>query len=161
MNFGVEGEKRLRMVLQIPIDQIKDLRPAWELIRDDFAKRNRDWLDSEGRGSFAPLSPKYAEWKRRHFGELPILRLTGRLRQSLTETSDGDFLYAPERLRVLLGTKVKYARYHQVGTKRMPRRPPVVVGKDAAFQWAKIIHRHLFESGQFRQASPIPRTGRV
>uniref|UniRef100_A0A6M3J2S8 Putative tail protein n=1 Tax=viral metagenome TaxID=1070528 RepID=A0A6M3J2S8_9ZZZZ len=155
LNFEIEGEKRLRAVLQVPIDKIKNLRPVWDLIRDDFAARNQDWLDSEGKGSFAPLSPAYAAWKEVHFPGMKILQRTRRLYNSLTDVNDADFIYAPEKLRVILGTKVRYGRYHQVGTRRMPRRPILKLGKDAAVQWARMIHQYLFESGQFSRAKPI------
>ena len=116
LNLSVEGEKSLRAVLQVRIDKIKDLRPAWELIRDDFAARERRWLDSEGERTFAKLSDAYGRWKARNYPGRPILRLTGLLRRSLTQPGDPEFLYVPERLRVTLGTTVPYARWHQRGT---------------------------------------------
>ncbi len=156
INLGVEGEKRLRAVLQVSIDAIDDMDPAWQRIRDDFAEEEKDWLDSEGRGSFRRLSPAYAARKAAKYGNKPILQRSGRLRASLTDPNDRDFVYRAERLRVVLGTKVRYARYHQKGTRTMPRRPPVRMGRDAGKRWSRIIHEHLFETGQFQRAPRVP-----
>ena len=157
MNLSVEGERSLQMALQVPLDAIKDMDPAWEEIRDSWAAANKKWLDSEGRGSFAPLSPRYAALKVLQVGAKPILQFSGRLYNSLTDTGDGEFFYAPEKLRVTLGTTVPYSRVHQNprANNPLPRRPPLKMDKRIAITFAKIIQAHLFkiEPGTFSQSA--------
>ena len=85
-------------------------------------------FDSEGsgaRGSWAPLSEKYAAWKSTHYPGMPILQATGTMKDALTnsaspyahrEVSGNDFNFGTSGL--------DYASYHQTGTSRMPDRPP-------------------------------------
>jgi len=70
---------------------------------------------------WAPLSPKYAAWKKRHYGSLPKLILTGAMRDSFT------YQVTPRTLRV--ESKVKYWTYHQTGTRKMPARPVVQISQ--------------------------------
>lgn len=84
------------------------------------------------RGSWAPLKPKYAAWKARHFpGRAPLVR-TGRLRAALTQSSAGGALRHYTRTELRYGTAgVPYASFHQTGTDRMVDRPPFDFGPDA------------------------------
>ena len=64
---------------------------------------------------WAPLSKRYAAWKRANYGNLPKLVLTGAMRDSFT------YQVTPHTLRI--ESRVKYWTYHQTGTRKMPARP--------------------------------------
>lgn len=70
---------------------------------------------------WAPLSPRYAAWKRRRYGNLPILVLTGRMRKGFKIKT------GPRSLSIVNTVKRRggkpYWVYHQYGTRHMPRRP--------------------------------------
>lgn len=88
-------------------------------------------FDEEGggpAGTWAPLSEQYAAQKARMYPGKGILERTGTLRAALTgassfarrEWSDDDFAFGT--------VGVPYASFHQTGTARMPKRPPVDFG---------------------------------
>jgi hypothetical protein len=61
-----------------------------------------------------------------HFPGSPILQRTGELVGSLTNPSHPMAVHVEGRKSLTLGTRVKYAPYHQRGTKRMPQRREVM-----------------------------------
>lgn len=84
-------------------------------------KEVKGQFEAEGRGpnrgKWAPLSPAYAAWKRRHYPGRGILRRTNRLYRALTRSRGAQSLryYTAKELR--FGTAlVPYASFHQVGT---------------------------------------------
>lgn len=96
---------------------VVDLREYEEQV---FAREGKH----EGLSQWAPLSEQYARWKQLRFPGQPILTLTGRLRRSLaSQTDDSVVEITDQRLRY--GTAVEYAIYHQYGTRKMPKRPPL------------------------------------
>lgn len=67
-----------------------------------------------GRPVWKPLSRQRLAWKLRHgYSPLP-LTMHGDLRRSVT--------YRVNRNRLFIGTSVPYAKYHQFGTRRIPKR---------------------------------------
>jgi len=155
-SLGVEGDKAMRAMLQVPVDAIHDMEPAWEGIRDDFVAREKRWLDSEGEGTFAPLSPAYAAAKRAAVGDQPILQFGKDMYRSLTSPGDPGFIFETTNLSMSIGTDDPKARHHQFGTKRMPQRRPIpLASKKQAVAWTKIIQEHLFRTGQLVQAPAL------
>jgi phage gpG-like protein len=102
------------------------LAPVFEeAIDEQFAARGAGPMS----GAWAPLTKDYAEWKSGRYPGMPLLELTGELRAALTTSS------APSSYRqwganeFSFGTMgLEYASYHQVGTGRMPARPPFDFG---------------------------------
>lgn len=147
INFEIEGEKQVSRALGLLIDHTSDLRPVWPRIRDDFIANERKQFSSEGRhgsGGWTPLSAKYAAWKARVAPGKPILELSGALRQSLTGGSG--FIYRTGRQSLAIGTKIPHARYHQTGTRRMPRRAPVELTEAQKTSWMKILHEYIWKN---------------
>jgi len=157
-SMGVEGDKAMRAMLQVPIDAIQDMEPAWEGIRDDFHARERRWLDSEGEGAFAALSPAYAAYKQQVVGDMPILQFSRQMYRSLTEANHPGVIYETTRTSVTIGTSDPKAVHHQFGAPRanLPQRRPIPRGSKAqALAWTKIIQEHLFRTGQLVQAPAL------
>lgn len=122
-------------------------------------------FDAEGSGptsgAWAPLTPRYAEWKAKRYPGAPILEATGRLRSALTESSspfaereysDTDFAF---------GTRnVQYASYHQVGTERMVARPFFDFGEETERAIARAGNEGVREAvlgagvGEFAEVTP-------
>lgn len=72
-------------------------------------------------GGWAPLSPQYAAWKLVRFPGAPPLVRTGRLAASLSGgTADSVFSVTPTKMQI--GTRLEYAKFHQYGTAKMPKR---------------------------------------
>jgi phage gpG-like protein len=109
--------------------RVKDLRPAWVKVHDLLREESRKQFSSEGShgsGGWASLSPEYAARKLKAFGPRPILHATERLRQAYTRKSaDHVEVSKPLELRHGASSRLDYAKFHQGGTRRMPRRPPM------------------------------------
>jgi phage gpG-like protein len=76
------------------------------------------------RGRWLPLTEVYAEWKGQHAPGNPLLVLSGRMKEALTQSS------SPFARRVTSGDTfdfgtqgVEYASFHQLGTSKMVDRP--------------------------------------
>lgn len=115
---------------------VEDLRGAWERVHRILLGLWRETFASEGAYAgdrWAPLSPRYAAWKLRTHGSLPILRLTGRLGSSLTEPSHAEHVFISTPTLMEAGTSVPvYPWVHQKGSENLfgrgihlPARPPL------------------------------------
>jgi phage gpG-like protein len=105
----------------------RDFRPVFEKIRDDLEElwSNNFLTNGLPSGGWAPLDPGYSSWKSANFPGMPPMIRTGRLFSSL-----GNLRGAPNeinRTQANFGTNVKYAKFHQYGTTKMPKREIVFV----------------------------------
>lgn len=145
ITFEFFGEQQLSRTLLRWADHVEDLRPAWDAIVDDFLEIEERQFDSEGRhgsGGWDPLSPDYAAWKLAQVGPKPILEFTGDLRRSLT---DGPEVRILEHSWAVFGSADPKGAYHQQGTDRMPRRPPVDLTEAERRRWVKMVQRYIVE----------------
>lgn len=98
---------------------------------------------------WARLNDKYAEWKRKHYGSLPKLVLSGRMRAGFS------YQVKPRSLRVINRVTAGQGRnktprwvWHQNGTENMPARPMAQMTKrdwDVLRQYA--MEYLTFETG--------------
>lgn len=147
LNFDVAGEEQVRRGFSRFADDVKDLRPAFREIVNDFAEISGKQFSTEGRygsGGWAPLSAEYAKWKTKHYPSRPILVLSGRLRESMIGSNET--IRDIQHLTLRMGSKVPYALYHQEGTKYMPARKPIQLTDDDKKRWTKYIHTFLVQS---------------
>lgn len=126
LTVEIEGAEELQHRLAEIDRRISDLTPIWGAITSKLFDIEREIFDSEGRGQWAPLSPRYAAWKARHYPGQPLLVLTGAMRQAFTNSSGAEIVRQPQSLLVKWSTP-EYAKYHQTGTTYMPARPVLVV----------------------------------
>jgi len=71
-------------------------------------------------GGWAPLDPQYAAFKAAKFPGRPTLVGNGRLFRSVATMSSGLSSISPTKAE--FGTNVEYAKFHQYGTRKMPKR---------------------------------------
>jgi hypothetical protein len=133
---GAEEMQRMAVAFERAGDELADFgRYVFPKLVPVFEEEMRDQFAAEGRGprsgAWAPLSEQYAEWKDQHYPGQPILRREGTLHEALTSSG------SPFARRAIAGDEfdfgtigVEYASYMQVGTERMPARPPVDLGAD-------------------------------
>ena len=144
-SFEVEGEVQLSIALNRMIRSVDDLRPFGSAFREAFNAAESEQFASQGgagrSGKWAALTAPYAAWKRKRFGNKPILQASGALMAALTGKS-GDTLLISEPHLIGLGAVVDYGIYHQKGTGRMPARKPISV---ASKQESRIFGRALGE----------------
>jgi phage gpG-like protein len=141
LEFTVFGERQLARALSRFGEGVRDVRPAWEDMANEFIRIEREqFVSSGGRsGGWRPLSPAYAASKP---AGRPIMVLSGDLRRSLTQQGGQNIReIRPEEMR--LGTRVPYAIFHQQGTRRMPARRVVDLSEDDRRNWVRILQRYF------------------
>jgi len=128
--------------------QVEDMRPVWESIVPVFREIFREQFDSEGSkgasGQWAPLSHPYAEIKAKKWGEQKILHASGKLEAALTGTTS-ETITDIQKKELAFGTSLKYARFHQTGTGRMPARPIVALSDTQTRRISKAVQLSLLE----------------
>lgn len=105
---------------------IEDNKPHW---KNQTEVNGRPWK---------PLSSKYREWKLKNFGNLPTLRLSGKM------------LDSAEVITYLRTDKVdiqttKVGPYHQFGTSRMPSRPWMGIPDKSLNRLSSISWKHILK----------------
>ena len=101
----------------------RDWRPFFERYGTDHLRPKwRAWMDSEGSGQWAPLSPRYAAYKAQRYPGKKILQREGTLRQE----SGAYGITRLEERQAEYGTSAPSAIFHQCGTRTMPQRQVVV-----------------------------------
>ena len=152
LRFTVEvmGEEQVLRAFSRFGDAVKDLTPFWPTIADDFRELEEKQFDTQGgsgSGGWTALSPAYATWKARHYPGKGILVRTGALRSSLT-TGGAGHIEKKSADRLEIGTSVPYAIYHQKGTRKMPKRPPVELSEADKMRWSKALHKFLISEAK-------------
>jgi len=118
---------------------------AWGHKMREFTKIN---FITQGRGSWRPLSPKYAA--RKGSRGAGVLRSTDKLFRSVTQRGGQNISKLRRQsfgMEYIFGTKDKKAKFHQFGTRKMPQRKVIDVTKsqelDLQSTAAKITTKHL------------------
>lgn len=133
-------------------DQISDFTEFWESKFKTwwYAGRQTDYVKA---GFDAPLSPAYQRWKNQHFPNAPILVLSGRMKASLLGPGADGSVWRPGPRSLEVGSEVPYAIYHQVGTHRMPARPPLRFTSTDAPNVGKLLQAYVVEAWKARRAA--------
>jgi hypothetical protein len=97
---------------------------------------------------WAPLSPAYAAWKRRHYGNLPKLVLTGAMQAGFRWQVTLQTLRVINRVKAGQRGGVPRWTYHQLGTEHMPARPMLQITNKDREQFRQFVYAWLtFETG--------------
>jgi phage gpG-like protein len=122
-------------------EDVKDFREPFNLIADDFAGiEKRSFREQGWPSGWAPLTRRYAEWKAVHYPGRKILERTGALAESMA--GQGAFAVRDVRERqATFGTSLRYAIFHQLGTRRMVARKVVQLSDDMKVGWGRIVHK--------------------
>ena len=124
IRFNGDGFSPYLLQLEQFQEHLSDAEPMFRALAAQVAKANREQFDKQGAyygALWAPLSPAYAAWKAKKYPGQPLMVLTGELRSSLTERPFG--IEEITGSRMVVGTGLSYASYHQRGTDTLPARP--------------------------------------
>lgn len=129
------GLRRLRAAFERGGAEVANLgKYVFPRVSDALEAATSKQFEGEGvgsTGSWAVLSPRYAEWKEKHFPGALILDRTRALMSGLTDSSSSTARRESSNEALVFGTSgVEYATFHQTGTKKMPARPPLDMGED-------------------------------
>lgn len=153
MNMNGMGEIKAR--LERFDVAVQDASPAWESVMkqlEDHAaltfagERNVLGASGSDHGKWKALTPKYRAVKKKLRPGAKKLVFDGDLRASLTEPGKG--IRVIERQFMMYGTDNPVARYHQLGTPKMVKRPFMPNPKSSLVQdiVIKALQRHIVES---------------
>ena len=133
------GDERFIRGMTNYVNEMQDFTEPFKEIRDDFYFVEQRNFNAQGRPApFAPLSPRYAKWKSRHYPGKPIMQLKGALIQSLTGVATSNMISVIKPKEAEFGTKVRYAHRHQQGID-MPQRKIVQLEETDKKRWALVI----------------------
>jgi len=124
---------------------LADEAPALQAIADDFRAMIAAQFASEGRAEGTPWPPRKSPARAGAVREPPLLIRTGALRDSLLGPSALGHVEELEEQSLTLGSRLPYAMFHQLGTRRMPARPLIVLSGERAERWAEIIRSGIEE----------------
>ena len=147
--------RRFQKAIRQALKKVQDMRPVFQTIGDHFLK-SREYIFDKGRsgpGLYKDLSPRYKKWKTNKFrSPYPILKLTGRLKKSITRRG-GENIFKASKRSLIIGTTVPYSGYLQEGTGRkgvgggMPARPFLFWGpesrRNANLELTRDLHKNM------------------
>lgn len=144
LQFEIEGEVQLDRALSRFGDRIVDLSPFFRNVSDQLEGAIREQFETEGQrsGGWAPLSPRYAEWKEANYPGQPIMVLTGRLRESLVGGGESS-IREVSRDQLKWGSSIEYGRKHQRGEGNLPQRRIIDLIESDRRMIMKTLQRHL------------------
>lgn len=143
LSFDFFGDTQLDRTLTRFGENVRDARPVWEDLADDFAKAERRQFSSQGgyaSGGWSPLSPRYAAWKAKRFPGKGILVRTGELERSLTQRPFGVEVIDAQAMAI--GSDVEHGGYHQRGD-GLPQRRPVELTEARRRDWVRRVQKHI------------------
>lgn len=143
--FEAFGEPLVARTLDRFAGRAEDMSPALSDVADVLRKSTRRRFDAQGSGSWPPLAPATVAAKARAGLDPRVLHATGTLRRSLTRKGDPnqELIVAPRFL--VYGSKIEYARHHQLG-EGVPQRRPLAFDEPTKVQALKILQRYLVEA---------------
>lgn len=130
----------------------RNMRPAFDEIHDIVRGAEKQQFSTQGAafsGGWKPLAPSTVAEKAAKGLDRRILHRTLRLRTSLTTKHGRDHVYRATADEMFVGTRVSYARWHQLGTERMPQRRPFELNDAVRREIVRVLQRHLVDTGGF------------
>ena len=148
INISLSGIGTITKRVNKVSDQMKDLRPAFIKIGEDFRKTEIKVFQGQGaygsRSAWKQLTPKYKQWKSAHYPGKPILQMTGALKNSLTTKGPGNIEIITKN-SITLGSDDPKFKWHQKGTRKMAARPPITYTKYQGTKWINIIRDEILK----------------
>jgi phage gpG-like protein len=126
--------------------RIVDISGARRELAEEMRAQIREQFDTEGQagsGGWEPLAASTVAGKRARGRSMRILEESGDLRASLTIIGGTDNVTRITGDTFEYGTTIPYAKHHQHGTARMPRRRPAQLPEQGRRQVTRILQRHV------------------
>lgn len=157
ISFDIDGDRELSRKLHGMLGAVSDWSPVWKTISTDWSTTMARKFDTEGaheagtaadgtpNPAWAPLSAKYAAWKRRQYPGMGILQRTGKLRKAAVDPAT---TITPTSLRLTVGSP--YAIYHQSSRPRtkLPRRAFASLTAKQKSRWVKAFRDRIHDAAQ-------------
>lgn len=135
LTFSVSGDVQFDREIMRTSEHASDLRRVFGHIADRMEGWERSQFESEGNRAshgWSPIKQATIERKQRAGLDTRVLHATHLLRDALTRSQAPGAVRQINRRSMTFGVdadKVPYARFHQHGTRSMPRRRPLELTK--------------------------------
>lgn len=147
---------------QKAIDLSQDMRPILMNILGEEQSRDENTIrggilksfstkTSPDGKSWAELSAKYFEQKQKKYPGKPTLKATGEMFDSLVGSTNKTVQILDSK-RLVFGTIIPYAKFHQMGTDKMPERPFLGFRDEQRKEIARRIGLYLKETMEGKRA---------
>jgi len=151
ITFTMLGDVALARAVSRYGDSVKDFRPVWEKIRENFHHIEDEQFNSEGARSgmpWLPLSLSYAAWKEKNYPGQTLLTLTGWMRDQFVSGVGMQTTIDPLKLK--MEPNVFYAVIHQQGSPmtNLPPRKVVALTEDDKAGWMKMVHNYIYDKAK-------------
>ena len=145
-----DNSDSVSQALQSFEDALADNAPALARVADDFREMVAQQFASEGRVGGTPWPARAgaglaSSVSRRTMQALPLLVRTGALRDSLTTPGAAGSVEELDGASLTLGTRLPYAMFHQLETRRMPARPLIVLSDERSQRWSELVRSAIEE----------------
>lgn len=131
VSYSVDNDEKLGRAFERAAAQSKNLKVPFAQIAKDFMKSRKAIFALTGPGQYPDLSERYKPNKQKAVGFIyPILKLSGALEKSVTETSSPDNVLRINTQSLTMGTSLPYAKAHQEGL-GVPLRRFLFVGPES------------------------------
>lgn len=114
--FNLKGIPEAVKKLGFKIKRLETFREPLSMIRDDWFTVQKAWMDSEGRGTWEELRPRYAKWKISKVGNKPLLQFTGGMYDDLTGASGGGVKLSRNGMRISTVKSGRKWMWHSQGS---------------------------------------------
>lgn len=142
----IEGEKQFDRALAGIEADFSDLRAEFSEVVKVLREHIKRQFAGEGAagssGQWKRLSEPYRTNKERRFPNALILELSGAMRDSLI-TANTNTVLEMKPQEFAFGTRKPYAKFHQRGTPKMPRRPIIDLTETDKTAIVKAIQKTL------------------
>jgi phage gpG-like protein len=131
LSISVQGvQATVRRLLKVG-DAAKNPKPALQAMEKALASEQEKVFDKEGEApgfpGWRPLNPTYSARKVKDGFRGKILVRSGKLRMSVSNAQDSNFVSRIRPQSIEVGTRLNHANFHQYGTKNMPARSVIRV----------------------------------
>lgn len=144
IDVDVDTAKVLRSLSEME-DRADNQRPVLEHGREILKRANAENFASNGLpvGGWAPLDAEYGSWKSANFPGAPPMVRTGRLFRDLTTLRGAGNVIGQNV--ATFRANVKYAKFHQYGTTKMPKREILFEPRGFAQELADYSRRYIID----------------
>lgn len=130
-SYTVENDDKVARAIERAAKATGNLKVPFGQIAKDFRKSRKAIFLLSGPGGYPDLNSKYKNVKKKAVGFVyPILKLTGRLEQSVTEEQHPENITRIQPDFMHMGTKVPYGINHQEGI-GVPLRKFLFIGPES------------------------------
>ena len=152
------------------ISQVKNLMPEFTVIANMWYKDNKQIFDLKSAGQYEDFKTgpdgkrptKYMLYKKSKVGgAYPLLKFSGKLAASILNSGAAGAVKEISATQLVLGTTIPYAIYHQLGTSKMPARPPIINKESEKHGQTNIFQKRLANYMRVISASVARRVARA